>query len=219
MNILKQQNQNNPERDTVVAGTFLTLISLGLVISSFGVFFKPLSSEFGWTRGDTSGAFSTAMVISGVMALVSGRLADRFSPRLIITICGALLGCACLLLSRTTSLLQLFLYFGVIAGCGMSVMIPTTSLIVRIYKKRRGFMTGITQSGASIGSIAAAPFITLLISAFNWRTSYVILGVAVLIITAISLALLRDPLKESLPNQPADSLAEQGTGAEGPIRS
>ena len=217
MNMINPAKTESSERYLVVVGAFLTLVSLGVVISSYGVFFKPLSNEFGWNRGDTSGPFSAAMIISGLMALAAGRLADRFSARWTIIICGVLLGSGCLLLSQTNSLYQLFLYFGVIAGCGMSVMVPTTSLITRTFKRQRGLMTGITQSGASTGSVIAAPLITVLISAFNWRTSYIVLGIMILVFTAVALVLLRDPLKESPTNQIEDAAPK--TAASGGLHS
>ena len=107
---INQPKANISENGMVVVGTFLSLVYLGLMLSSFGAFFKPLSDEFGWTRGDTSGAFSTAMIMSGLMAIVAGRMADKFSPRLVIIICGVLMGCAFLLLSQMHDLYQLFIY-------------------------------------------------------------------------------------------------------------
>ena len=46
-----------PNRYTLVVGTFLPMFVGGIVISSFGVFFKPVSAQLGWTRVETSGAF------------------------------------------------------------------------------------------------------------------------------------------------------------------
>jgi MFS family permease len=211
MSTINPVKAENPAKYTVVIGAFITLVSLGLVLASFGVFFKPLSNEFGWTRGDTSGAYSTAMIVSGLMAIVSGRLADRFSPRLVITILGVLLGFSFLLLSQTSNLFQLFLYYGIIAGCGMSVMIPTTSLITRIYQRGRGLMTGITLSGASIGSMIAAPFLASLINTFNWRISYIISGVIILIFITLSLVLLHDPPKENASSNPKNAKPDVNT--------
>ena len=49
---------------------------------SFGVFFKPLITEFGWTRATTSGAFSLSAIINGLFAIVMGRLTDKRGPEL-----------------------------------------------------------------------------------------------------------------------------------------
>jgi len=197
MGTINPSKEDVPQKYRVVVGAFLSLVALGLVAASFGVFFKPLSNEFGWTRGDTSGAYSTTMLVSGVLSIILGRLVDKFSHRLIILLCGAAMGCACLLLSRMNTLWELYLYFGVLVGFGMATMIPTTSLVTRTYKEHRGLLTGLTIMGASLGSIIAAPFITMLIENFNWRTAYLFLGMVILVVVAISAVFLRDPAKET----------------------
>jgi MFS family permease len=184
-----------PHRYTMVIGTFLVLLSLGLVMSSFGVFFKPVSEQFGWTRAETSGAFSVSVLWSGLMSIIAGRLADKFSPRLIILSFSAIGGCACLLLSQMKVLWQFYFFYGILIGTTMASLIPTTSLVTRFYKKQRGLMTGITISGLAFGSILAAPIITKLIDNYNWRTSYIIIGVVVLVIIAFSALFLRDPIQ------------------------
>ena len=50
-----------------------TALSIMVIISgahfSFGVFFKPMLTEFGWTRAITSGAFSLARVTHGLLGI------------------------------------------------------------------------------------------------------------------------------------------------------
>ncbi len=67
---------------------------------SFGVFFKPVLTKFGWTRAATSGAYSLNMALMGGFGLLAGRLSDRFGPRLVLTVCGLLLGLGYLQMSR-----------------------------------------------------------------------------------------------------------------------
>lgn len=64
---------------------------------SFGVFFKPVSTEFDWIRTATSGAYSLCFLLLGLFSIVSGRLSDKFGPRIVGTVCGLLLGSAYLL--------------------------------------------------------------------------------------------------------------------------
>ncbi|MCX8126708.1 MAG: MFS transporter, partial [Dehalococcoidia bacterium] len=59
---------------------------------SFGVFFKPVLNEFGWTRAMVSAAFSMATIVIGLLAIVTGRMTDRFGPRIANSICGVSLG-------------------------------------------------------------------------------------------------------------------------------
>ena len=58
----------------VVIVAFFILLLLFAVSNAFGVFFKPILTEFGWTRATTSGAFSLFMIIYGVLSIVMGGL-------------------------------------------------------------------------------------------------------------------------------------------------
>jgi MFS family permease len=79
-------------RYTVVIAAFLIMVVSWGLYSVFGVFFSPLLTEFGWTRAMTAGAFSLSMVISGVLGVAMGGLADRYGPRIVVTFCGIFLG-------------------------------------------------------------------------------------------------------------------------------
>jgi MFS family permease len=197
------QKPGVPNRYTVILGTFLPMLAAGIVIFSFGVFFKPVSAQFEWTRAETSGAFSLALIISGLCGLLFGKLGDKFSPRLIIVICGALEGIAFLFLSQINSLWQLYLYFGILVGAGMANVIPASSLVARYFKKQRGFMTGITMSGAAVGSAITPPIATQLISAYHWSTSYIIIGLTALVITGAAAIFLYLSTHVRMPDEPA----------------
>lgn len=73
----------------VVVGVCLSIqvIVWGLV-NTFGVFFKPLITEFGWSRATISGASSLASLLIGLVGIIAGVLNDRFGPRLVIAACG-----------------------------------------------------------------------------------------------------------------------------------
>ena len=62
----------------VVAAFFAKLLMLGSNYC-FGIFFKPLLTEFGWSRAITSGAFSLAIIMEGLGSMLMGRMADRYS--------------------------------------------------------------------------------------------------------------------------------------------
>jgi MFS family permease len=204
----------------VVMGAFFALFAVGIVINSFGVFFKSISSSFGWTRAEISLGASIAIVFSGITSLVAGRLADKFSPRLNAIICGAVGGLGCIILSQTSQLWQLYFGYGILVGIAMANVVPITSLISRRYEKRRGLFIGITLAGGGIGTIISAPIITKLIEIYDWRTSYLILGIAVLIIVAFSGLCLRDPagnkaqetkINDSVKEYPNKSLSFTGS--------
>ena len=61
----------------IVAASFLLLVITWGTHYSFGVFFKPLLAEFGWTRAVTSGAYSLSNIIHGLVNIAAGRLTDK----------------------------------------------------------------------------------------------------------------------------------------------
>ena len=168
--------------------------------SSFGVFFLPLLTEFGWTRTMTSGAASLAVVLSGLLGVVMGRLNDRFGPRLVVTASSVFLGLGYLLMSRVSGMWQLYLFYGVIIGIGMSgIMTPLMSTIARWFAKRRGVMSGLTFTGSYVGIMIMPPVANWLISIYSWRSSYIILGIMILVVNIFAAQFLkRDPSKVGL---------------------
>ena len=179
----------------VVIVAFLILVVSFSLHSTYGLFFTPMLAELGWTRAMTSGAFSLSMIIYGVLGIVTGGLADKLGPRVVMTLCGVLLGLGCLLMSQVNTLWQLYLFYGVIVGIGLSgVWVPQLSCVARWFVKRRSLMTGIVIAGAGISQLVAPPVISRLIANYDWRLSYVILGVVVLLSTVLAAQFLRrDP--------------------------
>ncbi len=64
----------------------------------------------------------------------------------------------------------------------------------RWFVKKRGLVIGITSSGGGMGIIIVAPFTAYLISTFDWRTAFIVLGLIIwVVMTAMSLPLRKDP--------------------------
>jgi MFS family permease len=154
-------------------------------------------TEFSWTRAMISGAFSLSMFLHGLLGIVTGALTDRFGPRVVMTLCGFLLSLGYLLMSQTSTIWQLYLFYGVIIGTGMAgAFVPLTSTVARWFVKRRSMMTGIVLTGIGIGSLIAPPVAHWLVSIYDWRLSYVILGSSVFLIIVLSAQFLRQPLTQ-----------------------
>ena len=179
----------------IVVATFLIIFAMYATYYAFGVFFKPLLNEFGWTRAVTSGAFSLSSIVQGFMGIAMGWLTDRFGPRIVITICGLLLGLGYVLMSQIDVVWQLYLFYGILIGAGMGgSFIPLLSTIARWFYERRSMMSGIVTAGIGMGAMFGPPVTRWLISTYHWRVSSIILGVAVFIIIVLSAQLIKsDP--------------------------
>ena len=174
----------------VIAGFLVMTIMFGAQYS-FGVFFKPVLTEFGWTRAMTSGAYSLYIILHGLSCIITGRLTDRYGPRLVVTICGLFLGTGYLLMSQINAIWQLYLFYGVFSSLGMSSYVPLLSVVTRWFVRRRGLMTGIVVSGVGAGTIVMPPLATQLIASYGWRTSYIVVGCIALVGIALASQFLR----------------------------
>ena len=179
----------------VVAAALLIVIIAHGAQYTFGIFFKPILTEFGWTRGATSGAFSLYLVLWGFLSIFVGRLNDSFGPRIIMIVCGFFLGLGYLLMSQISAIWQLYLFYGLIIAVGMSgAWVPLISTVPRWFIKRRGMMTGIVTSGSGIGTVLLSLVASRLISDHGWSTSYIIVGLGVLVLLMLAAQFLRrDP--------------------------
>ncbi len=178
----------------IVALAFLVNSILGGTLYTFSVFFKPLSSEFGWSRAVTSGAFSLYMLLHGLLYIITGKLSDRFGTRIVLSGSGFFVGLGYLLMSQISAIWHLYLFYGVIIAIGMSgSFVPLTSAVTRWFAnhKKRGLMVGIAVAGVGVGTMIMPPVANWLISSYGWSTSYAVIGVMVLVLIMLAAQFLR----------------------------
>ena len=158
---------------------FISLVIFGIRYS-FGVFFTPLEEEFGWPRATTSGIFSTYMILASLAAIISGWALDRYGPKIVVVAMGVITGVSLFLTGRVDSLWQLYLTYSVLLAVGTggtyAIIMSTGS---RWFLKRRATALAIIGSGAGLGTVVMTPISAQLISAYDWRTCFIILGVVV----------------------------------------
>ena len=167
---------------------------------AFGVFFKPMLTEFGWSRATLSGALSLSMVMEGLLGIVMGGMNDKFGPRVVLTLCGFLIGIGGFLMSQVQAVWQLYLFSGIIVGIGMSGgWVPVTSTIAKWFFKNRGFMSGFVLTGTGLAALVVPPFANWLISAYGWRNAFSSMGIGSLIIVVLTAQFFRrDPSQMGL---------------------
>lgn len=188
------------------AGFVIWMIGFG-ISNTFGIFYKPIMTDLGWTRADTVFAYSLCIFLMAVLSIITGWLTDKLGPRIIVTVFGSFLGISYILMSQMTSLWQFNVSYGVITSIGMSVTsTPIMATVARWFIRRRGLMTGIVQAGLGIGGLILVPLTGWLISNYGWRTAYWTLGFMALIgIIIPGLFMKHDPRDVG---QFADGIAE-----------
>jgi len=117
------------------------------------VFLPAISADTGWDRASLSVPYSLYVFIYSALGAVTGRLTDRWGPRVVLTVGGCLLGCGVALMSRVQALWQIYVSLGLVAAAGMSAAyVPCNATVVRWFTQRRGLALSITSSGASFGN-------------------------------------------------------------------
>jgi MFS family permease len=184
----------------VVAGCFaIQATGIGTHIA-FGVFFKPLLADFGWPRAALAGAHSMAFMLMGLLGIFVGRLNDRLGPRVVMTVTALFFGLGLFLMSKVNAVWQAYLFYGFIVGVGMSsVDVIALSTTARWFERRRGTMSGIVKVGTGAGQMILPFAASILIAAYGWRTSFIILAVfAIFMLAGTGQLLRRDPSQKGL---------------------
>ena len=184
----------------VVAAAFcVALVAYG-VQYSFGIFLKPLSQDLGLTRTVVSGAVSLFMFSRGALAIFTGWATDKYGPKKIVAIGGLFLGLGLLLTSQVSTAWQLYLFYGLMVGFGLSVAFaPLVATTSRWFVSKRGLAVGIVVAGIGMGTVVMSPLARYLVATYEWGLSYVIIGLlALLIIIPAALFLRHSPEEKGL---------------------
>ncbi|MFC1942124.1 MFS transporter [Chloroflexota bacterium] len=196
--------------------------------SSYGVFFKPMLNEFAWSRALISGAYSISSITQALSGIIMGGLNDKLGPRLVMTICGFVIGLGLLLMSQIGAAWHLYLLYVLVIGIGMGASFtPPMSTVVRWFVKRRSIMTGIVSAGGGLAGLMLPPAVNWLISNYGWRNAYIALGAIVLVIVIVTAQFLkRDPAQmgqvpygDSKTEEPESNLFAEGLSLKEAIRS
>ena len=138
---------------------------------TWSVFFVAIYTEFGWSRAETSLAFSIASMMTALTSPFAGGLIDRFGVRKVMPASALLLAGGIVAMSFTQSLFQLYITYGVVVGIGMVLTgtVPNFTLIQKWFQRYRGLAMGGASAGIGLGMLILVPATQGLIEAIGWR--------------------------------------------------
>src|SRR3972149_10930666 len=130
----------------IVGASFLICAGATGTQYSFGVFFKPIQQEFGWSRALVSGAVSVYWIGHGAFSILMGWGADKYGPSKVMALAGFIAGLALLLVSRIQASWQLYLFYGILFSLGISaVWTVLTTTVSRWFVQMRGMGIGVRR--------------------------------------------------------------------------
>ncbi len=210
---------------TVYRGWWVVLVSgIGLMLhygpvisGTFGIFLKPLSEEFGWSRAEISLGFSLSTLVLSAALPIVGRLLDRFGARRVIVPSLLLFGLG--VASFRILLPELWHFYAIYALLGVvgSGTTPVTfsKVISQWFDRRRGIALALIATGSSLGAFILPPFAQALLDVVGWRQAYFLLGLLVITVTVPAVGLfLRDTPQMAGP--PPDGERESPGAASAP---
>lgn len=189
----------------------LLLVSSNIYLYTFGVFFKPIAEDFGWSRAAMSGAYAIRSLVGAVFVVPMGYWADCYGPRRVLLPCFILLGVSMIAAAKVTTVWQLYLIQGVCIGIGFSgPFVCVMATVAKWHDTRRGLALGIASAGMGLSSIIFPPVAMQLIQAMGWQLAIIIMGVIILAIGIPASLIMRDTPNAAKQKPASGSIAHRG---------
>jgi len=180
----------------VVCAAFVSMFTVFGVVYSFGVFFEPMAHEFGAGNGMTAVTFALTAFSFFLLGAVTGSVADRVGPRRVVLVGSVAMGGGLILTAAVPTISLGYVTYGLGVGLGTACgYVPMVAAVGGWFERRRALATGIAVSGIGVGTLAVPPVAALLVGQVGWRRTYVIFGLAsLLLLAACGLVVQRPPV-------------------------
>ncbi len=163
-------SQPKPPVPAIITLGFVQILSWGGSFYLMAVMANPIVAETGWSQQWVYGALSLGMLVSGLLAPLSGRLISRSYGRLLLAGSGAVMALGLIIMGLSHNLL-LFLFAWLVIGIGMAMGLYDAlfATLGTLYGgQARGAITGITLISGFCTTLVW-PGIALLIHWLDWR--------------------------------------------------
>ena len=172
-------------------------------LASISVFLKPISLDFGWSRGATSLAYTVASLSSALFGVIWGIVADKYGTRWFGVIGAAAMTLCLYMLSTQNSLFQFYILYFLYGAFGSALLFsPLYANVGFWFRENPGLALGIAASGGAVGQAFIPHLSGYLINLSGWQSAYVTLAfIYALIAFPIALLIKESPWRERARNQ------------------
>ena len=182
---------------------------------SGALFTKPLGAALAVSPAALQVTFSLLIVLQTFFSPLQGWLVDKFGPRLLIAVGGALSGLGWVLAAYATSLWTLYLSYGVVCGLGTGIVyVGVVGQVVRWFPDARGFAAGMVAAGYGMGAILTTFPISASLASSGYQATLRQYGIVYAIVGILAALGLKRP-----PTTVASRAAEAGIGSAAMLRT
>lgn len=189
-------NQKLSVRWTYMAVGVIAMLFAG-VLYAWSILKSPLAGEFGWGASELALNFTLAMTFFCIGGLLGAQISKRLGHRVALISAGILsaAGFALTAVLNDVSVVMLYITYGVLAGLGIgiayNVVIATVS---SWFPDKKGLCSGCLMMGFGASALILGNLADVMFrSTLGWRTTYIILGVSILVVLSVAGIILRKP--------------------------
>jgi len=163
------------------------------------LFVSPIDNKYHWGRASIQVAFSIFVLAETWLVPFEGYLVDKFGPKLMVSIAGALIAIAWAMNAYADSLTLLYLG-AIIGGVGAGVIYgASVGNALKWFPDRRGLAAGLTAAGFGAGSALTIIPIANLIKAQGYEVAFLWFGLGQGLAVMLVALLLRAPEASEIP--------------------
>ena len=172
-------------------------------MASISVFLKPVSLEFGWSRGQTSFAYTVASLASAVFGVLWGQVADKYGTRWFGFVGAICMSLVLFALSGLNSIAQFYALYFLFGAMGSALLFsPLYANVGFWFRENPGLALGLAASGGAIGQAFIPHLSGILIENSGWKLAYVNLAIIYIFISLpIAFLIKESPWRISARNQ------------------
>src|SRR5215212_9681070 len=172
------------------------------------LFVTPIDQKYHWGRAAIQVAFTIFVLTETWLVPFEGYLIDKFGPKLMVSISGALIALAWFLNSRADSLTLLYIAAAV-GGVGAGIIYGAcVGNALKWFPDRRGLAAGLTAAGFGAGSALTIVPIANMIASSGYEAAFLWFGIGQGIIVLIFSLFLRAPAPGEAPAPAAPAVQQ-----------
>lgn len=171
----------------------LVLVGDGIDLQLLGLVAPVIIEDWGVDRGSFGWAMSAALVGMGFGAWVGGTIGDAVGRRNALAGAALVFGLATLAASQANTIAEMTGY-RLVGGLGFGAAFPNSLALASEWLPERWRSYAITtlSVGTPAGGSVAAALAPDLLAAYGWRGTFVVFGIATLLLIVLVLGILKD---------------------------